>query len=630
MDNIPNHRFIAIWRNPHLWYITIIMIACSIFYYMDTIIDFMGWLNPQWAIFYEPHDLHRLFFLIPVLYATYIFRARGVIVTALISMLVFLPYAMFISPYPQALLRAIIFFISVGIIGVLVCRLLDNITERKEAEEKLRESEEFNSSVLHNSPNPVLVANPDTSIRYVNPALEELTGYSLDELAGQKTPRPWWSEEMYEKLVHDANLAYSRGYKRFEQLFKKKNGERFWVEVTSTPIIINGESRHFIAAWIDITERKQAEEIIRREKALAEEYLNIAEVMLATIAADESIILLNKKGYEILGYQAGELIGKNWFDTLVPKRMRGEIRGVFRRLMAGDIAPVEHYENQLLTKDGEERLIVFHNTAIRDPGGQIVGVLLSAEDITERKQAEERESQLQQELALSSRLASIGELAAGVAHELNNPLTGIMGFSARLLRKSTDEEARRDLERVYHEAKRAAKVVTNLLTFARRREPKKEYLDVNDVMQAALELRAYELETGNIKVVTDLAPDLPRIIADQGQIQEVFLNIILNAEQAISESEGRGELVIKTREIKDRVRISFTNSGSTIPAEQMDKIFDPFFTTRGEKGGTGLGLSVCHGIVTEHGGRIYVNSKPGQGATFFVELPLTTEETDEG
>ena len=170
-------------------------------------------------------------------------------------------------------------------------------------------------------------------------------------------------------------------------------------------------------------------------------------------------------------------------------------------------------------------------------------------------------------------------------------------------------------------------MVQNLLTFARRRQPKKEYTNINDIVKRTLELRSYALQTSNIEVVTALAHSLPQVMVDFPQIQEVFLNIILNAEQAMSEAHGRGKLVIKTRRVKDHVRISFADDGPGISPENLVKVFDPFFTTREQKGGTGLGLSACHGIVTEHGGRIYVRSKPGQGATFIVELPLSPVET---
>jgi signal transduction histidine kinase len=242
------------------------------------------------------------------------------------------------------------------------------------------------------------------------------------------------------------------------------------------------------------------------------------------------------------------------------------------------------------------------------------------------KKVEDEEKQLRQELNHSRRLASIGELAAGVAHEINNPLTGIIGFSESLLRKSTDEKISRDLKNINSEARRMAKVVGNLLTFARQRELKRQHADVNDILQSSLELRAYELKTSNIKVVTNLAPNPPKIMVDFQQIKEVFLNIILNAEQAMTEAHGGGKLKIKTQQIKDCIRVSFTDDGPGIPTEHLDKLFDPFFTTRWEKGGTGLGLSACHSIVTEHGGRIYAKSQPGKGATLIVEFPLAAKK----
>jgi len=197
------------------------------------------------------------------------------------------------------------------------------------------------------------------------------------------------------------------------------------------------------------------------------------------------------------------------------------------------------------------------------------------------------------------------------------------------LRRSHDEKVRRGLETIHSGGLRVAKIVENMLTFARHDKPEKQHSDINDILQKALELRAYELKTSDIEVVTDLAPNPPKVVVDFGQIQQVFLNIILNAEQAMVEAHKGGRLTIKTRQMKNCIRISFADDGSGIQAEHLDRLFDPFFTTRGEKGGTGLGLSVSYGIVTEHGGKIYAKSKPGKGATFFVELPLMTEKIDE-
>ena len=323
----------------------------------------------------------------------------------------------------------------------------------------------------------------------------------------------------------------------------------------------------------------------------------------------------------ITGYSRKELLAMSFFDLVHPKD-RATSLGRHHRRRQGENVP-GLYEITIVRKDGTE-VPVELTAAVTTYKGKPANVGY-IRDITKRKRAEEREKQLQEELSLSSRLASVGELAAGVAHEVNNPLTGIIGFSQRLLRKSTDEAAIRDLERIHNEAQRAAKVVRNLLTFARRRKPKKEYLDVNEILARALELRAYELKTSNIELTVEFIPDLPKITADFHQMQDVFLNIILNAEQAMVEANQGGKLNIKTQKVKGYIKISFTDDGPGISAEQLEEIFDPFFTTREEKGGTGLGLSVCHGIVIEHGGRIYAKSKPGKGATFTVELPLTTE-----
>jgi len=251
------------------------------------------------------------------------------------------------------------------------------------------------------------------------------------------------------------------------------------------------------------------------------------------------------------------------------------------------------------------------------------------DSLAKRKCAEERAKQLEKELYFTRRLASIGQLAAGVAHEINNPLTGILGFSQRALRKSTDETVARDLERIHSEALRVATVVQNLLAFAHRPGPRKEYADINHIVQKALELRAYELEVSNIEVVANLAPNLPQTMVDFSQIQQVFLNIILNAEQVMTEVHGSGKLSITTKKIRDYIRISFADDGPGIPAENLDKLFDPFFTTRSGRGATGLGLSVCHGIVAEHGGKIYAQSELGKGADFFVELPTSIEKIGE-
>ena len=247
--------------------------------------------------------------------------------------------------------------------------------------------------------------------------------------------------------------------------------------------------------------------------------------------------------------------------------------------------------------------------------GEVTATVHVVRDITERKKMEEQ-------LVVTDRLASIGELASGVAHELNNPLTGIIGFSELLLDEDIPDNVRKDLRVIQREAQRSAGIVRNLLTFARKHAPAKEPVDINSIIQKALELRAYEQKVNNIQVNTYLTSDLPEIMADGFQLEQVFINIIINAEHFMIEAHGRGTLTITTEQVGDIIRASFADDGPGIAKENLGHLFDPFFTTKEVGKGTGLGLSISYGIITEHNGRIYAESELGKGATFVVELPI--------
>ena len=242
--------------------------------------------------------------------------------------------------------------------------------------------------------------------------------------------------------------------------------------------------------------------------------------------------------------------------------------------------------------------------------------------VAELESLEAEHRRAEKQLLITDRLASIGELASSLAHELNNPLTGVIGFSQLLLSKELPDEIREDVQIIYTEAKRTADVVKNLLIFARKHAPIKQLVDINSVIEKVLSLRAYEHKVENIQVVTYFAPDLPLTMADFFQLQQVFLNIIINAEHFMLEAHYRGTLAITTRRAGNSIIASFADDGSGIAEEDMVHLFDPFFTTKEVGEGTGLGLSICHGIVTEHNGLIYAESEPGKGATFVVELPV--------
>jgi signal transduction histidine kinase len=223
---------------------------------------------------------------------------------------------------------------------------------------------------------------------------------------------------------------------------------------------------------------------------------------------------------------------------------------------------------------------------------------------------------------MNDRLASIGELSSGIAHELNNPLTSVIGFSQLLMDGDVPANMKEELGIVYSEAQRAAVIVKNLLTFARKHAPVKQLSQVNTVVEDVLHLRSYEQKVNNIEVEKHLAPNLPEIMMDHFQMQQVFLNIIVNAEAAMLEAHNKGKLIITTEKSEGVITVTFTDDGPGIATENLKRIFDPFFTTKEVGKGTGLGLSICHGIVTEHGGKVYAKSENRQGTTFVVELPV--------
>jgi two-component system NtrC family sensor kinase len=233
---------------------------------------------------------------------------------------------------------------------------------------------------------------------------------------------------------------------------------------------------------------------------------------------------------------------------------------------------------------------------------------------------------MEEQLQRAGRLATVGELAAGVAHELNNPLAAIQGFAQLLAaRDDVDEILKKDLQTIYMEAKRATTITKNLLSFSRVHDSDKRLTSINEVVEKTLELRTRQLKVSNIEVVVELQPDLPMVMVDS-QMHQVFLNIINNAEQAMTEARDRGKLIVRTRKSGETVQVIFIDSGPGIPKENLTRIFDPFFTTKEVGKGTGLGLSICYGILQAHGGHIYVSSDLGKGATFTVEIPVASDD----
>jgi two-component system NtrC family sensor kinase len=265
-------------------------------------------------------------------------------------------------------------------------------------------------------------------------------------------------------------------------------------------------------------------------------------------------------------------------------------------------------------RDGSEFPVTVTRGTIRDEQGTAVGQVLGVRNLTEERRVTEQ-------LRQHEKLAALGSLVAGVAHELNNPLTGISAFSQLLLEEGLDEEQRESVRLIKREADRAVSVIGDLLLFARKTGAALAEVDVNALLQLAVRLRTYTLRAERITVELDLDPSAPRTVGDEQRLQQVLLNLLVNAEHAMEGAELR-RLTLRTRAADVHLLVEVIDTGRGMDAETLDHVFEPFFTTKPAGSGTGLGLSVSYGIVQAHGGAITVESAPGLGTTFRITLPL--------
>ncbi|HMC82314.1 MAG TPA: ATP-binding protein, partial [Candidatus Polarisedimenticolia bacterium] len=318
-------------------------------------------------------------------------------------------------------------------------------------------------------------------------------------------------------------------------------------------------------------------------------------------------------------------------------------RDLFRKPGSGGLLRRENARTFLLLTGPRERPLGFLTLPDAEDGKpptesdlaslEILADLLSSaidrfQLAAELKRERNRLQKSQEQLVHSERLSAIGQLVSGVAHELNNPLAGVVGFAELVARSNADPKCARDLQRIIHEAQRCQHIVQNLLNFARRTKAERRPMDINELVENVLDLRSHQLRLDNVQIQMNLAAELPQTAGDHHQIQQVFLNIINNAHQAMQEIDAARSLKISTRAAADRIIIRFEDTGPGIPQARLARVFEPFFTTKAAGKGTGLGLSLSQGIVKEHGGRIRVESTMDKGTTFTVELPVLASEEE--
>ncbi len=488
--------------------------------------------------------------------------------------------------------------------------LYNDITKRKQMEEALKTSEQNFRNSLDTSPMGIYIVDAEFNTSYANQVFLDIFGYNNIDEVKKVPPHDYFTPEShaYFLLRREQESRGEPTLDKYEADIMRKDGTIRHLQVSRKEIYWNNKHQSQVI-YNDITQRVQAEKQLEQ---VAQEWRTTFDSITDLISIhdkDNRILRVNKAVADLLKTTPQALIGQFCHE-----------------IMHGTKEPPAYCPNRLTLKTGKPAAIenynpnfeaYFHESTspIFNDKGEITGSVNVARDITQQKRIEEQ-------LIMTDRLASIGELSSGVAHELNNPLTSVIGFSQLLMEGDAPDNIKEDLAIIYTEAQRAAVIVKNLLTFARKHAPVKQLSQVNMVIEDVLRLRAYEQKVNNIEVEYRLDTNLPEIMMDHFQMQQVFLNIIVNAESAMLEAHHKGKLIIATAKSDNIVKITFTDDGPGITKENLKRIFDPFFTTKEVGKGTGLGLSICHGIVTEHSGKIYARSENGHGAIFVVELPL--------
>jgi PAS domain S-box-containing protein len=357
----------------------------------------------------------------------------------------------------------------------------------------------------------------------------------------------------------------------------------------------------------EIAERKRAEE----EYGLIADHT--ADIIYKISIKEEQFNYVSPSTERILGYDHSSALNITLADLMTAESYHKQSTELMAAIQNGITSAI--FQLDLKHKDGHIIPFEVHANLVFDKQGQPAEIVGVARDITERRKMEEQ-------LIAQDRLASIGGLTSGMAHELNNPLTSIISFSSLLLKKDFDEETLQDIKTIHEEAQRIAGTVKNLLSFSRKQPQEKQTTNVNESIRKVLDMRKYEQEVNNIKTIVHFEPQLPLVMANIAQLEQVFFNIIINAEFFMTEAHREGLLVITTKKDGNVIRLTFTDNGPGITAENQKRVFSPFFTTRGDGKGTGLSLSICHGIIIEHGGRMYTREGEESGATFVIELPV--------
>ncbi len=472
-----------------------------------------------------------------------------------------------------------------------------------------REKERRFSTLFESLQEGVYISNGQGKLLEVNPALVSILGYaSKDELLQLPAEGLNIDAEKDPVLGHIGSQS-GRTRTREVRLRKKDGGIAVCVD-TSTGVVEDGRLVRYQGTLVDVTEKHAMERQLRRQEEFRLQLLESFPDLILVIDLNGKYTFVSSRIRELLGYGPDQLLGKSIDDA---ETTSPDLAKLYHTVAAGESTRTS-CEYSSRHQDTSGRTMLGMASPLLDAEGKPSGVIISVRDVTTAKK-------LEQQIIQSERLAAMGQMIGGFAHELNNPLTSILGMAELLQEGETSEGARKQLAVLHKEARRAAEIVQNLQYFARPPAPGRSQVDLNEIVQRTVQMQTYPLRKSNITV--DFVPEqnIPAIVADPNQLMQVFLNLLLNAEQAIRESRGKGTIRVRIGRQPESVWIVFRDDGPGIAPENLAHIFDPFFTTKRPGRGTGLGLSICKTVLREHGGNIEAASAPDGGAVFTITLP---------
>jgi PAS domain S-box-containing protein len=497
--------------------------------------------------------------------------------------------------------------------GMQTIHVLKDISDRLEVEQRYRE-------LFDNIQEGLFFSTPDGRFIEVNDALVRMLGYgSRDELlqADVRT-QVYFSAERHQELARE--MQEHGVVRNHEETLRRRDGSAVYVLINAFAVRdTQGRVLQFRGLMLDISGLKTFQAELQRERDFSGKILNNTQSLIL-VADTAGLISYANRRWQDMGYEQKQLLGRPLEDLVAPAR-----RTILTEALSATLAgrQVDNLELQILRGDGRIGHFSVNLSPMRDEQAHVISLVVVMTDVTDA-------ASLQSKLMHAEKMAAVGQLVSGVAHEVNNPLTAILGFADLLMENpELPESARKDMRVILQEAQRTKQIVQNLLSFARQMPPQRKALQLNPILRRTVQLRSYDFQSHGVEVIEQLDQELPSVIGDSHQLQQVFLNILNNAYDAVGDTGRPARIEITTTHKGNSVEILFRDNGPGV--SHPDRIFDPFFTTKEVGKGTGLGLSICYGIVHEHGGEILChNNTGGPGATFVVRLPATPETASVG